>query len=95
MLRAVAFCAHAYVKFKSSGTVAKCPLRVVFTSIVPSAGSQEWRFWCPYTRACYKAQTIKGAHVSIVPGIKIILVFRLVTSQGKYAFRNTKCVSIY
>ena len=31
---------------------------------------------------------IKGARVSIVPGIKIILVLRLVASQGKYAFRK-------
>ena len=31
---------------------------------------------------------IKGARVSIVPRIKIILVFRLVASQGKYAFRK-------
>ena len=31
---------------------------------------------------------IKGARVSIVPVIKIILVFRLVASQGKYAFRK-------
>ena len=33
-------------------------------------------------------RTIEGARVSIVPWIKIILVFRLVASQGKYAFRK-------
>ena len=33
-------------------------------------------------------RTIKGARVSIVPGMKVILIFRLVALQGKYAFRK-------
>jgi len=33
-------------------------------------------------------RTIKGARVSIVPGMKIILVFRLVASVGKHVFRK-------
>ena len=33
-------------------------------------------------------RTIKGVRVSIVPGIKVILIFRLVASQGKYAFKK-------
>ena len=34
------------------------------------------------------SRTIKGARVSIVPEMKIILVFRLVASLGKYALEN-------
>ena len=40
------------------------------------------------------SRTIKGARVSIVPEMKIILVFRLVASLGKYALENEMRICI-
>ena len=41
-------------------------------------------------KCVYILRTIKGAHVSIVPAMKIMPVFRLVASLGKYTFRIQK-----
>ena len=66
--------------------IAKCSLCIVCTFAVPSVNSQEPRIRCPYTHARFKNN--KEAHVSIVPEMKIILVFRLVASLVKYVFRK-------
>ena len=44
--------------------IAKCSLRVVCTSTVPSADSQEPRIRCPYTRARFQGQLKE--HVSLL-----------------------------
>ena len=55
---------------------------------------RQYRQWTPRNRVSGALtrvrvlRTIKGACVSIVPGMKIILVIRLVASLGKYALAN-------
>ena len=65
---------------------------------IAAADNFTWKYrhrqWTPRNRVSGAltrvrvSRTIKGARVSIVPGMKIILVFRLVASLGKYALEN-------
>ena len=57
--------------------------RIIFASLLPPAR----RLVSHANRHLHVLRTMKGAHVSIVLATKVILVFSLVASLGKYAFR--------
>ena len=56
---------------------------LVWTLTIPPARRL---VWCAYGHLRV-LRTMEGAHVSIVLAMKIILVFSLVASLGKYTFR--------
>ena len=56
---------------------------LVWTLTIPPARRLVWR---AYGHLCV-LRTMEGARVSIVLAMKVILVFSLVASLGKYTFR--------
>ena len=64
--------------------LAKCSTRIVRTSTTPSARRRVSRV----NRDLCVLRTIEGPRVSIVLATKVILVFSLVASLGKYRIQD-------